>query len=42
MIPNDGARTLPKQSILKWEPKVGLEQGLKLTLAYFKEVFRKK
>ncbi len=28
--------------ILKWEPKVGLEEGLKLTLAYFKEVFEKK
>ncbi len=28
--------------ILKWEPKVGLEEGLKLTLAYFKEVFQKK
>jgi dTDP-glucose 4,6-dehydratase len=26
--------------VLKWEPKVGLEEGLKLTLAYFKEVFR--
>ena len=26
--------------ILNWEPKVGLEEGLKLTLAYFKEVFR--
>ena len=28
--------------ILKWEPKVGLEEGLKLTLAYFREVFRKR
>jgi dTDP-glucose 4,6-dehydratase len=28
--------------VLKWEPKVGLEEGLKLTLAYFKEVFHKK
>lgn len=28
--------------ILHWEPKVGLEEGLKLTLAYFKQVFRKK
>ena len=28
--------------ILKWEPKVGLDEGLKLTLAYFKEVFRKR
>jgi len=28
--------------ILKWEPEVGLEEGLKLTLAYFKEVFQKK
>jgi hypothetical protein len=27
---------------LKWEPEVGLEEGLKLTLAYFKEVFQKK
>jgi len=27
--------------ILKWEPKVGLEEGLKLTLAYFKEIFPK-
>jgi dTDP-glucose 4,6-dehydratase len=30
------------QRILKWEPKVGLEEGLKLTLAYFKKVFQKK
>jgi dTDP-glucose 4,6-dehydratase len=29
------------QRVLKWEPKVGLEEGLKLTLAYFKEVFHK-
>jgi len=28
--------------ILKWEPKVGLEEGLKLTLAYFKEVFHRR
>ena len=28
--------------ILEWEPKLGLEEGLKLTLAYFKEVFQKK
>jgi dTDP-glucose 4,6-dehydratase len=28
--------------ILKWEPKVELEEGLKLTLAHFKEVFNKK
>jgi dTDP-glucose 4,6-dehydratase len=28
--------------ILRWEPKVGLDEGLKLTLAYFKEVFHKK
>ncbi len=28
--------------ILKWEPKVSLEEGLKLTLAHFKEVFNKK
>jgi dTDP-glucose 4,6-dehydratase len=28
--------------VLKWEPKVGLEEGLKMTLAYFKEVFNKK
>ena len=27
--------------ILKWEPKVGLEEGLKPTLAYFKEVYKK-
>src|SRR5437868_1207503 len=26
--------------ILGWEPKVGLEEGLKLTLAYFKETFK--
>ncbi len=25
--------------ILKWEPKVGLDEGLQLTLAYFKEIF---
>jgi dTDP-glucose 4,6-dehydratase len=28
--------------ILKWEPKVGLQEGLKLTLAYFKQVFAKR
>src|SRR5881392_2043840 len=28
--------------ILNWEPKVELEEGLKLTLAYFKEVFNRK
>lgn len=28
--------------ILNWEPKVGLEEGLNLTLAYFKQVFNKK
>jgi dTDP-glucose 4,6-dehydratase len=28
--------------ILNWEPKVGLEEGLKLTLAYFERVFHKK
>jgi dTDP-glucose 4,6-dehydratase len=28
--------------ILKWEPNVGLEEGLKMTLAYFKGVFQKK
>jgi dTDP-glucose 4,6-dehydratase len=28
--------------ILKWEPKVALEEGLKMTLAYFKEVFNKR
>jgi dTDP-glucose 4,6-dehydratase len=28
--------------ILNWEPKVSLEDGLKLTLAYFKEEFNKK
>jgi dTDP-glucose 4,6-dehydratase len=27
--------------ILNWEPKVGLEEGLKLTLAYFKQEFQK-
>ncbi|HKW62007.1 MAG TPA: UDP-glucuronic acid decarboxylase family protein [Candidatus Acidoferrum sp.] len=27
--------------ILKWEPKVGLEEGLKLTLDYFRETFKK-
>jgi dTDP-glucose 4,6-dehydratase len=27
--------------ILMWEPKVGLDEGLKLTLDYFKQVFRK-
>jgi dTDP-glucose 4,6-dehydratase len=27
--------------ILKWEPKVELEEGLKLTLAHFKDVFKK-
>jgi dTDP-glucose 4,6-dehydratase len=28
--------------LLKWEPNVGLEEGLKVTLAYFKEVFQRK
>jgi dTDP-glucose 4,6-dehydratase len=28
--------------ILKWEPKIGLEEGLRMTLAYFKEQFAKK
>jgi dTDP-glucose 4,6-dehydratase len=28
--------------LLKWEPKVSLEEGLKLTLAYFKQEFSKK
>jgi dTDP-glucose 4,6-dehydratase len=28
--------------ILKWEPKVSLEEGLKLTLAYFQQEFNKK
>src|SRR5467141_2584681 len=28
--------------ILKWEPKIGLEEGLNLTLAYFKEVLQKR
>jgi dTDP-glucose 4,6-dehydratase len=28
--------------ILRWEPKIGLDEGLKLTLAYFKQVYRKK
>jgi dTDP-glucose 4,6-dehydratase len=28
--------------ILNWEPRVGLDEGLKLTLAYFKQVFNKK
>src|SRR5271168_517292 len=28
--------------VLKWEPKVSLEEGLKLTLAYFKQEFNKK
>jgi len=27
--------------LLKWEPKVDLEEGLKLTLAYFKEFLRR-
>ncbi len=27
--------------ILKWEPKVELEEGLKMTLAYFKEIFQR-
>jgi dTDP-glucose 4,6-dehydratase len=28
--------------ILKWEPMVGMEEGLKLTLTYFKQVFNKR
>ena len=27
--------------LLKWEPKVNLEEGLRLTLAYFKEAYAK-
>src|SRR3989441_2477444 len=27
------------RTLLNWEPKVGLEEGLKLTLAHFKQVF---
>jgi dTDP-glucose 4,6-dehydratase len=27
--------------VLKWEPKVGLEEGLKLTLEYFRDAFKK-
>jgi dTDP-glucose 4,6-dehydratase len=27
--------------ILKWEPKVNLEEGLKLTLDYFKQIYKK-
>ncbi len=27
------------KQLLKWEPKVSLEEGLKLTIAYFKEVY---
>ena len=30
------------KGILKWEPQVGLEEGLERTLAYFQEVFHKK
>jgi dTDP-glucose 4,6-dehydratase len=30
------------QRILKWEPKIGLDEGLRLTLAYFKKVYEKK
>jgi len=30
------------RSILNWEPKVGLEEGLKITLAYFEQVFHEK
>jgi dTDP-glucose 4,6-dehydratase len=28
------------QRVLKWEPKVGLEEGLKLTLAHFRDTFK--
>jgi nucleoside-diphosphate-sugar epimerase len=28
--------------VLNWEPKVGLEEGLKMTLEYFKEIYKKK
>jgi dTDP-glucose 4,6-dehydratase len=28
--------------ILMWEPKIGLDEGLKLTLDYFKQVFQKR
>jgi len=28
--------------ILKWEPKLGLDEGLKLTLAHFRQVYTKK
>jgi dTDP-glucose 4,6-dehydratase len=27
--------------LLQWEPKVGLDEGLRLTLAYFKEAYAK-
>ena len=27
--------------ILKWEPKVNLEEGLELTIAYFREAYAK-
>ena len=28
------------QRLLKWEPKVSLEEGLKLTVAYFKQIYK--
>jgi len=44
--PDDPKRRCPDISkakrILKWEPKVGLSEGLALTLAHFKERFQKK
>ncbi|HET9802664.1 MAG TPA: GDP-mannose 4,6-dehydratase, partial [Candidatus Acidoferrum sp.] len=30
------------KQLLKWEPKVNLEEGLKLTIAYFKEAYAKR
>jgi nucleoside-diphosphate-sugar epimerase len=28
--------------VLKWEPKVSLEEGLKRTLEYFQQVYKRK
>ncbi len=42
MIRNAVARTLSKaKRVLNWEPKVGLKEGLKLTMVYFEKAFKK-
>jgi len=42
MIRSADARTLPRRSAPEVGAQGGFEEGLKLTLAYFKEVFEKR